>query len=193
MLEESDEHFVLHTVISAFPPPRPDLKAFRIEFDASLWGGGGVLFEDDVPTEFLACRWSPSDFWPDAKIEIKDENSGNMVFFEFLTLLLVLVKWAITDVNVAVLGDNIGALQRALDTKCHGNMGMIARELSWRKAKFCWHFSVGHLPSESNRLADVLSRLYAPTSSKKALPAALKQARDVSSLVQVQDVWCLRT
>ena len=83
--QESDEHFDLHAVDLEFPPPRPDLKAFRIEFDASLWGGGGVLFEDDVPTEFMAFRWTSSDFWPGATIQIGAESPGAMVFFEYLT------------------------------------------------------------------------------------------------------------
>ena len=41
---------------------RPDLRRLpaapvHVEFDASLWGGGAILFEKGAPREYLAFTW----------------------------------------------------------------------------------------------------------------------------------------
>ena len=64
--------------------------------------------------------------------------------------------------HVAVLGDNTAALQSALDLKGRGPLLAAAREISWRQALYGWSFSVGHLPSEANTVADALSRIHSP-------------------------------
>jgi hypothetical protein len=42
------------------PHGEPDIPLAKasLEFDASPWGGGGVLRLDGVPVEFFVMRWS---------------------------------------------------------------------------------------------------------------------------------------
>ena len=87
-----------------------------------------------------------------------------------------------------MLGDNTGALQNALSLKGKGILLAVAREVSWRKAKYGWNFRVGHLPSEANVIADALSRVADP-SAKAAWPhQALGYAHAVSP-PKMQDIW----
>ena len=88
----------------------------------------------------------------------------HQTFWEFATLLLSLLVWGnrfVSD-SVMVVGDNTGALDNALSLKGKGELIAISRELSWRQAKRGWLFSVGHLPSEFNVVADALSRQGSP-------------------------------
>ena len=92
----------------------------------------------------------------------------HQTFWEFATLLLSLLTWGnkfVTE-SVMVVGDNTGALNNALSLKGKGELIAIARELSWRQAKRGWLFSVGHLPSEFNVVADALSRQADPKGCK---------------------------
>ena len=64
--------------------------------------------------------------------------------------------------GLAFLGDNIASLQLAISGRAKGAMGALARELFLRRTKGDWKYSVGHLPSEHNTIADALSRLHEP-------------------------------
>ena len=83
--------------------------------------------------------------------------------WEFVTLLLALMLWARLGDEYPIVfhGDNIAALQDALSLKGRGSMLAVAREIAWRKERFQWNFTVAHLPSELNKIADDLSRLSA--------------------------------
>ena len=98
-------------------------------------------------------------------------------FWEFYTLLLVLLVWcpdgAATKLNI--VGDNTRALQQALALKGRGPMLDISREIARRRARRNWHFHVGHLPSERNKVADALSRRTAPDAAKS--PKELRQGQ----------------
>ena len=88
-------------------------------------------------------------------------DSKYQSFWEMVTLLLCLVIWGRyfnTEV-VALVGDNTGAMQNALDLKGKGLMLAVAREIAWRKERFGWLYKVGHIPSEYNTVPDALSRL----------------------------------
>ena len=80
-------------------------------------------------------------------------------FWEYLALLLCLCTFARRGEPIAVIGDNTASLQLALSLSGGDGLLAISRELSWRKARFGWIFAVGHLPTESNGIADALSRL----------------------------------
>ena len=64
------------------------------------------------------------------------------------------------------------ALQNAMSLKSSAALTVIARELAWRKARFGWVYTTGHLPAEANVLADALSRLTGPEA--KWFPDELK-------------------
>ena len=69
--------------------------------------------------------------------------------------------------GLALLGDNIAALQLALSLKGKGALNTISREIAWRRCRHGWHYSVGHLAAEDNSLADALSRTSAPEGSDR--------------------------
>ena len=89
-----------------------------------------------------------------------------------------------------LLGDNLGALEAALNLRGRGALSKIAREISWRRARDGWRFAAGHLPSERNLVADALSRLTAPAAEAKRLPEAVKGARR-RVLPEIASLWTI--
>ena len=69
-------------------------------------------------------------------------------------------------------------LQLALSGRAKKEMGALARELFIRRVRGDWKFSVGHLPSEHNTVADALSRLSEPGTARQ-LPQVLKCCAEV--------------
>ena len=122
-------------------------------------------------------------------LKVVPRDTAHQTFWEFATLLLALCMWAdrFTDDSLAVVGDNTGALSSALKLEGRGPLQAVARELSWRKERRRWSYTVGHLPSEHNVVADALSRLADPKG--KAFPSvALASAIPVSP-PRLQDLW----
>ena len=144
---------------------QPDLahfgtSPFHVEFDASPWGGGAVLRKGSDPVSYF------STVWDDAVLELLEAEAGDSRFqslWEFVTLLLALITWREYSRKqvLFLLGDNIGALQDAISLRGKGAMNVVAREISWRRAKWPMHFDCAHLPKEHNVDADALSRLAA--------------------------------
>ena len=105
-----------------------------------------------------------------------------------MALLISLREWAkdFQQHQLAVVGDNTGALTNALALKGKGVLAAVAREIAWRKERFNWSFAVGHIPSELNVVADALSRQFEP--SPPPFPAqALSKARRREP--DLQELW----
>jgi hypothetical protein len=138
-------------------PAPASASSWAIQFDASTTGGGGVLRCNEEVVEYFIIAWTKEDA---EFLQVAPGNSKHHTFWEFLTLVLALCIWgkSFTKESVAVLGDNTGALQDAIDLKGKGALAAIARELSWRQAREGWEFEVGHVPSERNTIPDALSR-----------------------------------
>ena len=132
----------------------------RIEFDASPWGGGAILFHEGRPIEYMELVW---DTVICRMLSARIGKSHFQSLWEFVTLLAALIQWGHLSRHalLTVWGDNIGSLTDALKLKGKGAMLIVARELSWRQAKFGWHCVYKHLPKEQNKLADAVSRLSA--------------------------------
>ena len=115
-------------------------------------------------------------------------NSKHQTFWEMLTLVLALCVWGSSFIHeaVAVLGDNTGALQDALQLKGKGNLAAIARELALRQYRGRWAYEVGHVPSERNTVPDALSRQYEPTPAP--LPSSLARWRE-RTVPALSDFW----
>ena len=99
--------------------------------------------------------------------------------WEYLVILLALEIWAarFRSSGLLLLGDNLGALEGALNHRGRGDLSKITRELSWRQVRQAWLYAVAHLPSEANVVADRLSRLHAPAGSdRKSFPPELSGA-----------------
>ena len=146
----------------------------HVEFDASPWGGGGVLLQGRAPLQYFAVAWD-ADLLKRFDASLGDPAWQSL--WEFYTLLLCLLCWGrhATDQRLTLHGDNVGALQAALSLKGRGSMLAVARELSWRTIRFGWCFDTEHLPSEQNDLADPLSRLAAVPPAP--FPQQLRNAR----------------
>jgi len=157
------------TVVPSLPL-HERLSAEIVEFDASPWGGGAARRRGDVYLDYFAVQWST---------ELAGTSgapigcSSGQSFWEFFCLLLVLLVWgeSCPGRTLQIQGDNTSALQQALKKKGRGSMLSVSRELAWRQARFSWQFSVAHLPSEHNAVADALSRQWGE--EWKAFPAEL--------------------
>ena len=157
--------------------PTIDPKVACVQCDASPWGGGAVLFKDDVAIEFFQVTW---DIKTAAKFNVQIGNPHGQTMWEYLVLYLSLLVWGeiAKDTGIAIMGDNLASLGGILNLRGKSNLHLITREISWRKTRLGWRFSVGHLPSELNKLADALSRTCAPHGSeRRSFPRELSTAK----------------
>ena len=101
--------------------------------------------------------------------------------WEYLALYISLSLFAAAHIGtgIVLLGDNFSSLSLALHVKGQRGLGIISREISWRRIRQGWRYACGHLPSEQNEVADALSRQNCP--DKKALPPDLASATLVSA------------
>jgi hypothetical protein len=163
-------------VVEARPAPTEHAPAALV--DASPWGGGGALrLADGSFTEYFEVGWS-AELAGHLCAVVGDPASQTT--FEYVVVLLALVLWASEwrTTGLHVLGDNLGALEGALNLRGRSDLSKVTRELTWRQVRGAWLYDVGHLPSEANVVADALSRLRAPPNAdRKAFPDALAAAR----------------
>ena len=87
-----------------------------------------------------------------------------------LALLQAVDLWCTAESPTVIMGDNLGALQEALDLRGRGNHLHLARALAVLRSRRSLAISVAHLPSEHNVHADALSRLAAPEPERKEAP-----------------------
>ena len=165
--------------------PRADLHKQRVHVDASIWGGGAVLFENDAPTAWMKITWAEEDLYAGCGVKVAD--SKYLCFWEFLMFFLAVERWAANGLNLAVLGDNTGSLQNALAKKGTGASLRLAAELALRQCALGWEFTVGHLPSEHNGWADALSRLDQPVEPARFPEGLNGVARDYP--MPVRNMW----
>ena len=57
----ADAPFPLRRDVYSSPPPRAVVAGARIEFGASPWGGGAILFLQDSPYAYYATKWTEDD------------------------------------------------------------------------------------------------------------------------------------
>jgi len=171
--KKSGQHFPLEQVVRT-DLPEISPTAWTIQFDASPWGGGAILFKEGAPQEVLTLRWEPATAH---HLGTSIGQAAGQTTWEYLTLFLALCTWGkqAARTGVAVYGDNTGALSNALSLKGKGGLNLISRELAWRKIRGRWRYAVAHLPAEGNTLADAVSRIHAPAGAdQKAYPEELR-------------------
>ena len=166
---------------------RSDLPVsdFVIKFDASPWGAGAVLFQSEAPREFIVMNWD------DAVCKILGAGRGDsqwQTLWEYVAMLVALMVWGdrFTSAAVTLAGDNVAALEGALNLRGKRSLTMVTRELAWRRVRGRWCYQVAHVPAEHNVLADTLSRMGAPH------PAEFPYELSVPTVVQKQ-APCLAT
>ena len=161
-----------------------------ITFDASPWGGGGILWRNGVAVEYTYFGWS------ELSLDIIKAAHGDyrgQTAFEFLTLFVVAATFSdvLSSTGALIRGDNLGSLNVANGLRSTTPaMNAIAREIAWRRIIYKWRYKISHLPAEWNDEADALSRLEAEP--RRAFP---KSALSGASFVQapLQDEWLWRT
>ena len=129
--------------------------------DASPWGGGGVLFVQDVAVRCFACTWRAEDF--EGRNVVIGQPAAQ-TFFEICAEILAIELWRTGCAPTTVLGDNTAALQEVLDMKGANLHEDLAQVLAVLRCSRTLTLAVGHLPSESNVAADALSRQAEPGS-----------------------------
>ena len=115
-------------------------------------------------------------------------QSRFQTFWEHLTAALALETWGqkFCGQPLALLTDNVAALQLVLDLKGTGPSLAVSRELAWRVAARRWRLGVAHVPSEANQLADALCRLQ----QGAAVPSELAEAQRTEG-ADPQKYWVL--
>ena len=150
-----------------------------ITFDASPWGGGCILWDNDTPLSHTHFTWAPST------LRILKTTTGDcrgQTAFEYMTLLMAAITFSkvLSETGALIKGDNLGALNEALKLKSTAtSLNIISREVAWRKIVQRWSYSLEHLPAELNDEADRLSRL-------KAVPP-----RTISELIRTTATYTL--
>merc|ERR1712020_50018 len=91
-------------------------------------------------------------------------------YFEVLAFLLAVERWCDGTSVTAVFGDNVGALQEALDLKGKGALLELAQLLAILRGARTLELEVAHFPTESNTIADVLSRQAGPIKDRLPWP-----------------------
>ena len=117
-----------------------------------------MLFEGNAPTRCFSCAWKQDDFGGRARVG----EAASQTFFEIVAALLAIELWCTSATPTAVLGDNTAALQEIVDMKGAAAHAPLAQALAILRCSRSLDLTVGHLPSESNVLADALSRLTSP-------------------------------
>jgi hypothetical protein len=161
----------LETYVVADAPTFPK-HGPAIQVDASPWGGGAVLVVDETYLEHASVTWSSETA---ARFKVALGSPKGQTIWEYLVILLALDLWGdqFSSCGVAIMGDNLAALNGAISLKGKSELSRITREISWRKVRRRWRYACGHLPAEANEVADALSRLTAPAGNRKIFPSAL--------------------
>ena len=176
---EHEEAFPLEHFVVPRAPKITFATATVVYFDASLWGGGAVLYEENVAQQWMEVPWTEFDL---TALGLSVGNPADQTAFEYLMLFLALDAWADRARlhGLAILGDNIAALQCAVSLRGRGPLNTISREIAWRRLRRNWWYSVGHVPSEDNAIADALSRTAAPDGAeRKDRPAGVQDLQRV--------------
>ena len=92
---------------------------------------------------------------------------SSQTYFEVLAAVLAIELWCDSVSPTLLLGDNTAALQEVLDLRGASGHSDLAQALAIIRCSRTLELSVAHLPSESNHLADTLSRLSEPGAGKE--------------------------
>jgi hypothetical protein len=131
-----------------------------IAVDASLTGGGGVLYSDGALKAWFAFEWADATH---SLFNLRRGEPANMCLFEALTFLLAARLWlplAATK-GCRVKSDNIAALRLAINLSSRSsNLNRVGMELALDLALGRYVAeALEHIPGVSNIEPDALSRL----------------------------------
>jgi hypothetical protein len=155
----------------------------QISTDASPWGFGAVLIIDDVPIEYYAEILSQDDL---DTFHLSTADPAGQQVWEALAVLVSLRMWGAhwrrSRAVLEVRSDNVTALTLLTKMTVRGDgLTLIAREVALDIGLSIYRPAVAaHAPGISHKVADALSRKYAPGFDYN-LPKYLEQATEVSA------------
>ena len=147
-----------------------------MEFDASPWGFGGVLFRCGKPWSYFAEPISQLDI---DRFGIKIGSSSFQALLETMAVLIGvrvwLPLWQDERLAIRVRSDSaaaLGAMRR--ERSNNADLNEVVRELALDLAEGLYLIDIKeHLAGKDNTWADPLSRLYQP-GAKAEVPAELR-------------------
>ena len=140
---------------------------------ASLWNvslSAGTLASSRV----WASQWGDTAF---------------QTYFEVLAFIMAVERWCDGSSVTAVFGDNVGALQEALELRGKGSLLELAQLLAILRGARTLDIEVAHLPTEANDIADALSRQAGPIKDRKPWPFSPQQSVRVVVPIDMADLW----
>ena len=144
-----------------------------LTWDASPFGLGAFLTEDDVVVEYLSCAITPDDVQIFG-YEVGD--SAGQQSWECLAPLVALrawrSRWRSVRIRLSARGDNMTSLQMMLALTAKGpGPSLVARELALEMGDGAYAPDlVEHTPGVANVEADMLSRRHDPTKTWRLPP-----------------------
>lgn len=162
----------LDTVARMRRPPEPNMPV--VELDASLWGGGAVLWAGTRVGPGLGVWWR----WPAPLVA--DAESGDMPFLEAVTVLVGLhlalsAPWGsgLRGGQLRIRSDCMGVIHavRGAASRNRGLQRVIRAVFSTMLTRDVQVLTT-HVPSAQN-IADPLSRVPAPDGNRAALDETL--------------------
>ena len=146
-----------------------------IEFDASPWGYGGVLFWCGQPWAYFSEPVSQEDI---ERFSIEVGSCTNQALLETIAILIGvrvwLPLWKDERLTVRIRSDSSAALGAVEREKSNNpRLNEVVRELALDLAEGLYKLDVKeHLPGKDNTWADILSRLSQPNTDA-VIPDAL--------------------
>ena len=159
--------------------------------DASPWGLGALLVIDGAFFECIAGALTDEDF---RRFGLAAGDCRGQQCWESLAILVALRHWAPRwrgrRFCLRVRSDSVTALTMLVSCRGTGaSVNLIAREIALDLARSMYRPSVcEHIPSVSNKLPDLLSRLSEP-GAPQALPRALSGARRARPEARTQAIF----
>ena len=153
----------------------------HMEFDASPWGLGGVIFVDGYPARFFAQDIQPEDL---AKFEIVIGNCSCQAIVENLAILIGirmwLPLWKSQRATITIKTDSMAAIGAwSKERSSTPSINAIVREMALDQAEGLYEFTViEHISGLDNDIADALSRLSEPEAGKSLPPCLHWAVRD---------------
>jgi len=140
-------------------------STISIEFDASPWGIGGVLFLHGRPVQYFAQPITANDI---NRFDIKVGESAGQALVENLAMLVGvrhwLPAWRHQRLQVRIRTDSSAAVGAWRKERSNTpKINAIVREMALDQAEGLYTIDViQHLPGVLNTLADALSRMHMP-------------------------------
>jgi hypothetical protein len=150
--------------------------------DACPWGFGSAIFIDGIAVEYFTAQLDEHDC---SIFQQKIGDPAGQQAWEALAIVVSLrmwVKyWRRSRVTLEVRSDNITALTMLTSFKGSGHsMSILAREIALDLGCGIFRPDVcSHSPGVAHKVADALSRRFAPEFSY-SLPACLQQAAEIA-------------